>query len=112
LQSDILQQLAPALTARSDTFTIRAYGQATDNSGGRVLAEAWCEMTVQRMPTPRNPENRTDVAGVRGPASINPRLNDLKTDGTFLNDTTKSPKLDLGRSFRIVSFRWLGRNDL
>jgi hypothetical protein len=112
LQSDILQQLAPALTARSDTFTIRAYGQATDNSGGRVLAEAWCEMTVQRMPTPRNPENRTDAAGVRGPASINPRLNDLKTDGTFLNDTTKSPKLDLGRSFRIVSFRWLGRNDL
>ncbi|MFZ9201627.1 MAG: hypothetical protein ACO23N_04280 [Opitutales bacterium] len=113
LQSDILQQLAPCLTARSDTFTIRAYGQATDTSGARVLGEAWCELTVQRMPDPCNPEVRSnDAAGNLGPAAINPRLNALRTDGTFLNDTDQAPKLDLGRRFRIVGFRWLNRNEL
>ena len=96
LQSDILQQLAPALTARSDTFTIRVYGQATDSSGTRSLAEVWGEAVVQRMPDPVIREDDSVAAG--------------------LNPEQPAPgvarKLDLGRRFRVVSFRWIGRNDI
>jgi len=96
LQSDILQQLAPALTARSDTFTVRFYGQATDSSGTRSFAEVWGEAIVQRMPDPVIREDDSVAAG--------------------LNPEQPAPgvvrKIDLGRRFRVVSFRWLGRNEI
>jgi hypothetical protein len=102
MQSDILQQLAPAMTSRSDTFTIRAYGQATDTSGARVLGEAWCEMVVQRMPTPCDPETDSAAAGV------NPRSN--YTIGASGTRTYLRP--DLGRRFRVVQVRWLSPNEI
>ncbi len=96
LQSDILQQLAPALTARSDTFTVRFYGQATDSSGTRSFAEVWGEAIVQRMPDPVMRENDSAAA------ALNP---DQPTVGS-------ARKVDLGRRFRVVGFRWLGRNEI
>jgi hypothetical protein len=103
LQSDILQQLAPAMTARSDTFTIRAYGQATDSSGARVLAECWCEMIVQRMPSPANPDGDSLAA------ALNPKTN-------FTTDINTGKRVylhpDLGRRFRVVKFRWLNPSEI
>lgn len=81
-QADILQPLGPLLSARSDTFVIRAYGDATDASGN-VIATAWCEAVVQRTPEPLDP----DASG------INPRLNGAAGD--------------FGRRFILTSFRWL-----
>jgi hypothetical protein len=85
-QADVLQQLAPVLTARSDSFIVRAYGCAKDPSGG-VLAESWCEAVVQRTPEPVN------------------------ADGTGLN-----PDLQLGaqfgRKFKIRRFRWLSGGEI
>ena len=49
-QADILQALAPILAARSDTFVIRAYGDAVNPIGERVQGRAWCEAIVQRLP--------------------------------------------------------------
>jgi len=54
-QADVLSPLAPILTARSDTFVIRTYGEApTVNYAGngprQESAKAWCEVTVQRIP--------------------------------------------------------------
>jgi hypothetical protein len=46
MQSDILSPLAPVLTARSDTFTIRVMGETKANSPAR----AWVELVVQRTP--------------------------------------------------------------
>ena len=102
LQSDILQQLAPAMTPRSDTFTIRAYGQATDNSGARKLAEAWCEMVVQRMPNPADPDNDSSAS------ALNPKLN-FTTNASGVRTYLRP---DLGRRFRIVQFRWLSPNEI
>ena len=87
-QSDILQQVGSVMTARSDTFTIRTYGDSTD-SKGNVLAHAWCEATVQRIPDPINPDSTVD--------DLNP-----------ISGTTN----DFGRKFVIISFRWLSPNEI
>ncbi len=39
------------LTVRSDTFRVRAYGEATNpTDAGKIEATAWCEAIVQRVP--------------------------------------------------------------
>lgn len=48
-QKDLLVPLAPLLTTRGDTFTIRGYGESRDKTG-KTLAKAWCEIVVQRTP--------------------------------------------------------------
>jgi hypothetical protein len=47
-QADILQAIAPVISARSDTFTIRSYGDVEDPVSGAVVSQVWCEAVVQR----------------------------------------------------------------
>lgn len=54
-QADILSRTGAALTARSDTFKIRAYGEDVNPVTGRAAAKAWCEMIVQRQPSELSP---------------------------------------------------------
>lgn len=86
-QADVLQVLGPVLAARSDTFVIRAYGDAVD-AAGKVQARAWCEAVVQRTPQPLDP----DASG------LNPRLTGQAGD--------------FGRRFTITSFRWLSPDEI
>jgi hypothetical protein len=81
-QADVLQSLAPVITCRSDTFTIRAYGEASDASG-KVIARAWCEAVVQRTPGFVDPADPPETPI----ASLKP------VNRTF------------GRRFEVVSFR-------
>ena len=83
-QADILRPLAPILSARDDTFRIRAYGDARD-SNNKVKARAWCEAVVQRT---RDYVDSSEAAELATP-SIKP-----------LNKA-------FGRRYNIVSFRWL-----
>ncbi len=87
-QADILTPIAPIISARSDSFLIRAYGQKTD-AAGNVIARAWCEATVRRT------GDFVDTADLPSApyASIN------KTNKNF------------GRRFEIVSFRWLNPSE-
>ncbi|MDA3873123.1 MAG: hypothetical protein PF795_04105 [Kiritimatiellae bacterium] len=90
LQGDVLQSLAPILSARSDTFTVRAYGALGD--AGNPTAKAWCEAVVQR------------VAGY---------VED--TDEPWRNpvdDTLNPLNARFGRHFEIVSFRWLNASEV
>lgn len=48
-QADVLTVIGPLLSARSDTFTIRSYGEIT-NTAGQQVSRAWCEAVVQRLP--------------------------------------------------------------
>ena len=83
-QADILQVIGPSITSRSDTFRIRTYGEALD-AKGNVIAKAYCEAIVQRVPTYLDPSN-------------------LPSDrGTALTSTNKT----YGRQLQVVSFRWL-----
>jgi hypothetical protein len=81
-QADVLQSLAPIITCRSDTFIIRAYGDARD-AAGKVIARAWCEAVVQRMPGFVDPADPAETAI----ASLQP------VNRTF------------GRRFEVLSFR-------
>ncbi len=83
-QADILRPIAPILTARDDTFTVRAYGDSRDKSG-IIKARSVCEATVTRH---RDYVDTSDAA-----------------------DTAAAPisgvNLRFGRSFKVISFRWL-----
>ena len=84
LQGDVLQALGPFMTVRSDTFTIRAYGEAKAPNGN-ITATAWCEAIVQRFPDPITP-----TTAAKSP------LEELAL-----------PSSEFGRKFEIISFRWL-----
>lgn len=77
--TQILTAIGPMLTVRSDTFRLRAYGDALNpvpepgQAAGKVEATAYCEAIVQRTP---------------------------QTLPGF------------GRRFVIISFRWLGPDDI
>jgi hypothetical protein len=88
-QADVLQVIGPVLTARSDTFRIRSYGEALDNAG-RPIARAWCEAIIQRTPAYLD---QTNAKADRGVA-----LNSIN--------------LRFGRRFEIVSFRWLSPHEI
>ncbi len=89
-QGDILTSLGTRFTPRSDTFTIRAYGEALD-AAGKVTASARCEAVVQRTPEYIDPtDDSADLA-----AELNSEANKR-----------------FGRKFSVVSFRWISKNEL
>lgn len=86
LQSDILQAIGPYISARSDTFKIRSYGESNNPTTGEITSNVWLEAIVQRMPTPVTP------------SATNP-------------NEPEDPQL-MGRKFKIISMRWLGKDDV
>ncbi|MEP2776226.1 MAG: hypothetical protein ABJQ29_06950 [Luteolibacter sp.] len=93
-QADILRPLAPRLSARTDTFRIRAYGEAK-SSTNEILATAVCEVIVQRVPE--------YLDGSDEPW-------DESTSTTFPLDSVTNRTM--GRRFRVTQFKWLTTNEL
>lgn len=85
-QASILRPLCPILTARSDTFIIRAYGDSKIN--GKTQSRAWCEAIVQR---------RIDLIDEKD--QLNPTESRSETNA-------------FNRKFEIVSFRWLNADEI
>ena len=81
-QADLLTMIAPLITVRGDTFTIRAYGESK-NPMTSGTTQAYCEAVVQRASDCVNP-----------------------------SDDIVSPSSPFGRRFKIVSFKWLTPNEL
>lgn len=86
-QAGILTALGSQISVRSDTFVVRAYGEHRDNDGN-VLATAWCEAVVQRVP---EFVDSTDAPEALPESGINQLF---------------------GRGFRVVSFRWLSAPEI
>ncbi|MEP2775549.1 MAG: hypothetical protein ABJQ29_03740 [Luteolibacter sp.] len=99
-QADLLQPLAPRLGARSDTFRIRAYGEALSKDGTKVLARATCEAVVQRTPEYVDTSDEPWIDPNADPYAI-PAVETL-------NETNKI----FGRRFQIVGFRWLNPDEI
>jgi hypothetical protein len=88
-QADILRPLAPILTVRDDTFTIRAYGDARDKNNN-ITAKAVCEATVRRTRDYVDPADAADLA-------------------TY---PTSAANRTFGRRFTVISFRWVSPNEI
>ncbi|WP_367872763.1 hypothetical protein [Luteolibacter sp. Populi] len=86
-QADLLQFIGPVLSARSDSFVIRAYGSSLPGKDGPPV-EAWCEAVVQRTPAP------------------------VDGDSLGLNPRPGQGAGDFGRKFEVVRFRWLKREEV
>jgi hypothetical protein len=84
-QADLLNVLGNAASARSDTFTIRAYGEAHDQAG-TPSATAVCEAVFQRLPDWVDPAD----PAVTAPAALTSQANRTQ-----------------GRKFKLLAFRWL-----
>lgn len=92
MQQDLVQVLAPAISARSDTFLVRAYGETRNPSNGGITGRAWCEAVVQRTP------EFADASQV-------PESDQAAVDANPINGA-------LGRRFQILSFRWLADEEV
>ncbi len=89
MQADILNSIGPFLNNRSNTFTIRTYGDSTDIHG-TVTSKAYLEAVVQQV---TDFVDSTDIA-----------TTDMASIST-INQT-------FGRKFKIVSFKWINESDL
>ncbi len=88
-QADLLTSIGPWIHVRGDTFVIRAYGESLDSSGKNVIARAWCEAEVQRVP---DYVDSTDLAH-QAPA-------------------TSPINRVFGRRFHMFSFRYLTQSEV
>jgi hypothetical protein len=89
-QADILSAIGAGLSARSDTFTIRTYGEAINPVTQDIQGRAWCEAVVQRFPEYLE-SSATTPQTKPAAGSINQQM---------------------GRRYKIISFRWLSSNDI
>ena len=111
MQQDLVQAFSPVMTARSDTFVIRTYGESSNPVTNQVEARAYAEAVVQRVPDyldPSDPALSATQAGFAGPAGNATPV--YKADGvtTIVNTTNKT----FGRRFKIISFRWLAPQEI
>jgi hypothetical protein len=72
------------------------YGDARDSSGKIILARAWCEAVVQRLPEYVDPTDRPEAA--EGWPGSSDKLTPINTL--------------FGRRLNIRSFRWLNSNEI
>ncbi len=103
IQSDLLKPIANTLSVRDDTFRIRAYGETLDNNGN-ILARAWCEAIVQRVPEYSDDSNNPEVPA----RNISPAGKFSSIDDSELTPANRR----FGRKFKIESFRWLSNSEV
>lgn len=101
-QADVLSLVGSNLTARSDTFVIRTYGEVlnpTDST--QIIGRAWCEAVVQRIPEYVDTTLTPEI-----------QLQDIPAPLTTAKIAARTTNLAFGRKFKIISFRWLSSNDI
>jgi hypothetical protein len=137
-QMDVLNSIGPNLTARSDTFVIRAYGEALDDAGN-VIGKAWVEVVVQRTsqyvamavgqkypdyvePNRRRLAYRVNSSGGKEyDNQVLPEMYEVSLPpnppGSNAQERTallQEQRLNriLGRRFRPTALRWLSANEI
>jgi hypothetical protein len=123
MQQDLVQAFAPVMTARSDTFMIRVYGESDKPStnsvtSGGILSQVWGEAVVQRLP---DYFDQTDTSLTTTLSSVNDStivpgivtpLRDATPPYNASGATLNTVNQNFGRRFKIISFRWLNPNEL
>ena len=96
MPSDLLQGVGNLMRPRCDTFTIRAYGCCKDQDGN-VLAEAYCEATVQRSINYIDPKD-TNEKPVNDPFGKDLGLSEINRQH--------------GRKLKVTGFKWLTKAEI
>ena len=91
-QADVLARIGSAISARSDTFVIRTYGESRNPVLNEVTGRAWAEAVVQRLPEYINTSTAPETP------------KNLLSPG--------SDNAVFGRRFKVINFRWLGTGDI
>jgi len=90
-QQDVLSAIGPYLSARSDTFVVRAYGDAVNPfDSSEIVARAYCEAIVQRTH----------------------EKHDTDPNNTSVMATTGVGPGEYGRKYKIVAFRWMTGDEI
>lgn len=105
LQNDVLKVIGPALASRSDTFVVRAYGDATDASG--AVARGLLEAVVQRMPefVDDSDPPESGCAAPKPSSLVTPAEN--QTGEPALRPGLTRANRVFGRKFKVISIRWV-----
>lgn len=93
-QADVLRPVSGILSARDDTFIIRAYGDVRDPLTNEVVSRSWCEAVVQR-----KADYVDDTADDKYV---------LPSGSTLISEENQR----FGRRFEIVDFRWLDEDEV
>ncbi len=88
-QADVLGVVGPVLAVRSDTFLVRAYGDAVNPATGATTGRAWCEAVLQRLPEYVDPSDPPEAA-----------------------DNLSATNQAYGRRFAVIRFRWLAPEEV
>lgn len=89
--ADLLTVIGPAISARSDTFKIRTYGETVNPVTQKTEGRAWCEAIVQRLPEYVDSTDEPDIA----PTAL-----------------TSIANAQFGRKYKILSLRWLDASEI
>ncbi|MDP4644863.1 MAG: hypothetical protein NWS71_10540 [Opitutales bacterium] len=89
--ADLLTVLGPTISARTDTFRIRTYGETVNPVTQKTEGRAWCEAIVQRLPDYVDESDEPDIE----PTSLSSASNVL-----------------FGRKYKILSLRWLDASEI
>ena len=91
-QADVLRAVSGILSARDDTFTIRAYGDVRDPLTDEIVSQSWCEAVVQRKAE---------------------YVDDADDTYTLPSDSMNSEvNKRFGRRFEVINFRWLDEGEV
>ena len=122
-QKDVLNSIGPNLTARSDTFVVRAYGEALDNSGNPI-GKAWIEVVVQRTtefvgpawvePNRRKQDYRNNNGSATSEYDTKPIVDQFERTPLAPGAPVHSANVNrlFGRRFKATSTRWLNANEI
>jgi hypothetical protein len=133
-QGDILQAIAPSLSARSDTFRIRFYGDSHSGSDRPARARAYGEAVVQRLPDYVHAGDAAEARPYIGSNAMpqddlqrisplplqeglvlsldGPRYNGSPIESVEVESNLHPVNASFGRRFKIISFRWLTEDEI
>lgn len=112
-QGDVLTPIAPKLSVRGDTFTIRVCGQSIED--GVVMATAYLEAVVVRSSEYVNaaPINVADATLPSGSnRSTTPAIKVNQRTGALIFNTLSSTNQKYGRKFKIIFIKWMTENEI
>ena len=103
-QADLLRRLAPIMSVRDETFTVRSLGEVMTADG---TARAWCEAVYQRLPEYVDPR----IEPWKAP------MGDFIPVGGIYPENPAKPypymaNAVFGRRLKLVSFRWLRADEI